>query len=93
MIYLKRTIAMLVFIALIFTLSACGSSEPCVSCGQTPTKAYKNEYTGENEYYCADCSSECFFCSGKATKHYTSGLGIIVFVCDDCYKGIQELNS
>ena len=75
-------------------LSACGtSSEPCEDCGDSPTRAYKNEATGENEYYCEDCASDCAFCSGTATRHYTSGLRAIVFVCDDCYKEIQEMNA
>lgn len=65
-------------------LAACGSSEPC-SCGRTPTKGYKNEYTGETEYYCSVCSSDCAFCSNEATKHYTSALGTIVFVCEEHY--------
>ena len=71
----------------------CLSSEPCESCGDTPTKGYKNDYSGEKEYYCSDCSSDCAFCSNKAKHHYTSGLEIIIFACDDCYKEIQELNS
>lgn len=70
-------------------LSACGASEPCKSCGSTPTKGYKNEYSKEVEYYCANCSSDCAFCSGTATTHYTSALGTIVFVCKDCYKQIM----
>lgn len=76
-------------------LAACGatSSEPCTSCGRTPTKKYQNESSGEAEYYCEVCSSDCAFCSGKATQHYSSALGVIVFVCDSCYEEIQSLNS
>lgn len=91
--YLKRVVSTLLIVALLGLLSACGSSEPCDSCGKTPTKGYTNNYSGNKEYYCSDCSSDCAFCSNKATKHYTSGLGMIIFVCDDCYKEIQELNQ
>lgn len=93
MAYLKRIVATLIVIVSILTLSACSSSNPCESCGRAPTKAYKNDYTGEKEYYCSNCSSDCAFCSERATTHYTSGLGIIVFVCKDCYQEIQDLNS
>ncbi len=90
---LKRIMSILIVVVMLGALSACGSSKPCESCGDTPTKGYKNDYSGEKEYYCSDCSSDCAFCSNKAKHHYTSGLGIIIFVCDDCYKEIQELNS
>lgn len=90
---LKRAVFILIAVAMLATLSACGSSKPCESCGKTPTKAYTNNYSGEKEYYCSDCSSDCAFCSKKATKHYTSGLGMIIFACGDCYEEIQELNQ
>lgn len=84
---------LLIAVLLTGILTACGSSEPCHHCGNIPTKGYKNEYTGEKEYYCKECYTDCAFCSGKATKHYTSALGIIVFICDDCYEEIQALDS
>lgn len=90
---LKRIISILIVLAMLCALSACGSSEPCESCRATPTKGYKNEYTGEKDYYCSNCSSDCAFCSDKATTHYTSAIGMIIFVCNDCYKEIQDLNS
>lgn len=90
---LKRAFSILIVIAMLAMLSACGSSEPCESCGDSPTKAYTNNYSGEKEHYCSDCSSDCAFCSDKASEHYTSGLGMIIFACDDCYEEIQELNQ
>lgn len=90
---IKRTLPILIAVVMLVMLSACGSSEPCKSCGKTPTKAYTNEYSGDKEYYCSDCSSECAFCSDEASEYYTSGLGSIVFVCDDCYQEIMDLNS
>lgn len=90
----KRIIPIVLAIMMIVgTLSACGPSQPCESCGKTPTKGYLNEYSAEKEYYCSGCSSDCAFCSNKATNHYTSGLDMIVFACNDCYKEIQDLNS
>lgn len=92
--HLKHILAaLLAAIMILGTLTACGANEPCRSCGATPTKGYKNDYTHETEYYCGDCASDCAFCSNKATKHYTSGAGLIVFVCDDCYEYIKEINS
>ncbi len=92
---MKRHIFSMMALALLTLtlLSGCGSSEPCSGCNSTPTKAYENAYTEEKEYYCESCSSDCAFCSEKATNHYTSGLGLIIFACDDCYEEIQELNS
>ena len=87
----KRILAALFAVVLLALLCACGSSEPCISCRRTPTKAYKNEYTGETEYYCSTCSSDCAFCSKTASRHYSSWR--IIFVCDECYKEIQDLNS
>lgn len=29
----------------------------------------------------------------KATKHYENLLGGIVFVCDDCYKEVEEYSK
>ena len=88
-----RPLLLIMLSLMVMFLSACGSSEPCTSCGDTPTKAYQNNYTEEKEYYCESCSSDCAFCSDDASNHYTSGLGIIIFACDDCYEEIQEMNS
>lgn len=88
-----KMIMLLIGMLLIGTMSACGSSEPCNSCGSTPTKGYKNEYTSKNEYYCSDCSSDCAFCGERASKHYTSMMGMMIFACDSCYKDVQDLNG
>lgn len=88
----KKALYYLAVVSLIAT-TACSSSEPCERCGNTPTKGYTNQMTNEKEYYCSECSSRCDLCSKKATKNYTSALGTIVFVCDDCYRAIQEINS
>ncbi len=78
--------------ALLGVLCGC-SLKPCEECGDKPTKAFLNKYYDEKEYYCKRHYSVCDFCSEKATEHYTSGLGTIVFVCKDCYRDIQSLNS
>ena len=93
--FLWKILSLLSVAALLtVTMTACGgSNEPCETCGRTPTTGYDNKSTGEVEYYCASCSSDCEFCSEKATKNYTSGLGVIVFVCDECYNDILEMNS
>lgn len=84
----KRILAFVVAASMVFT--ACGSLKPCAKCGDTPAKGYKNTVTGEKEYYCGDCTSECMWCQGrKATKHYTSIGGQLMFVCDECYEGLH----
>ena len=35
----------------------------------------------------------CDWCGAKATKHYNSAIGSVVFVCNDCYEEIEEFNS
>ncbi len=81
-------LATILIIAMCF--SACGSSNPCEKCDGTPTKGYKNASTGEKDYYCAKCSSECMWCQDKkATKHYTNAIGTIMFVCDECYEDLH----
>lgn len=91
----KRIKVTFVLMALLLLLSAsaCGSSKPCDGCGRTLTKAYTNTSTGEKDYYCKSCSSDCAFCRKDATKHYTSGLGRVLFVCDDCYDYIHGINN
>lgn len=89
----KRIIAITIVLAMsIISFTACISSEPCSNCGNKPTKGYKNTSTNETEYYCSDCSSDCAFCSHKATRHYTSVDGKIIFICNDCYEYIQKIN-
>lgn len=89
----KRVISLCIVCMTLIGITACGSSNPCSYCRNTPTKAYKNDYTGEKDYFCSECSSNCAFCSKKATKHYTSALGMIVFTCNDCYEEVKKLNS
>ena len=90
---LKSVFSLLAVMILLVAFTACGSSKPCEICGDTPAKGYKNTASGEKEYYCEDCSSDCAFCSDDATTHYTGGLGSIIFACDDCYEYIESLNS
>ncbi len=78
--------------AVLLLLSGCYSNTPC-SCGATKTKAYKNEHTGEKEYYCDSCASDCAYCSDEATQYYASASGRIIFICDDCYDYIQNLGK
>lgn len=90
----SQIFSVLLLLLMLIGITACGgSSEPCQNCKSTPTTAYKNDYTGEKEYYCKDCASDCAFCTNTATKHYTTSVGQIVFACDDCYKEIQALNQ
>lgn len=85
-----RIVSVLLVITMLGALSACSSSEPCKSCGTRGTKGYKNDSSGKTIYYCSDCSSKCFFCGERAKHHYTTLLGTINFVCDDCYDGLHR---
>ena len=83
---MKKIFCVLVLCALM--LAGC-SNNPCENCDDTPTKGYRNEATGEKEYYCSDCSSRCDLCRDDADRHYTGGAGI-VFICDDCYEQLKD---
>lgn len=91
---MKNKIKIALLIALIsINLCACGLFEACENCGKTPTRAFMNNATNENEYYCKDCSSMCWICRETANHYYTSGFEEIVFVCDDCYEYIMGINE
>ena len=88
---LKKAVALLMSALVMGAFSSCGSSQPCENCDSTPTRGYTNEQTGEIEYYCERCSSDCAFCSDRsATTHYTSAAGIIIFACEECYARMLE---
>lgn len=84
----KKIPSMLLAIILaLCALTGCSGTvdEPCMYCGNSPSKEYKKQ-DGTPVYVCEKCSSECMICGEKkATKHYESLMGI-VFACDDCYK-------
>ena len=84
------TLAVLMSVTFITACSSM-SDEPCMYCGQSPSKGYKKS-DGTTAYVCKDCSETCMICGDeKATKHYESLLGI-VFVCNDCYKMATSYN-
>ena len=69
-------------------LIGCSSvvDEPCDWCGSKPSVAYKNSDDAES-YVCKECSSICMICGDKKAKHQSENLlGMVMFVCDDCYK-------
>lgn len=68
-----------------FTGCGYGSNEPCVWCGNAPTKQIASETEDcEAQYYCKECSTTCMGCGNKATTHATNLLGAELFLCDDC---------
>ena len=85
---MKNAMRLLVLVMLVIALAGC-SSNPCENCNDTPTKGFRNESSGEKEYYCDDCSSECDLCGDDVFKHYTSGAGVR-FVCKDCYEELKD---
>ncbi len=71
------------------------SDEPCAWCGNTPTKKFETS-KGEDCYVCEEHTHECGICGknfDKELKHYTNMLDLEMFVCDDCYDDVQELNN
>lgn len=83
-------VAILVLAAICTACSDGGytSREHCDYCGQTPTKAFATS-DGGTSYICEKHSTTCVACGGKkgkVTRHFTSGLGIEIFVCEKCYE-------
>ena len=85
---MKKLLLAVIFLVVIFTGCAQTSTEPCVYCGNTPSKAYIAN--GKKSYVCADCSSDCFFCGDKATTHYENITGEVSFACENCYDSMSE---
>lgn len=82
-------VAIALFIITRFTATV---DEPCDWCGNSPSVAYKLS-DGSYSYVCKECSKYCALCGDKATKHYENMLGVMVFVCDDCYDEVQQYNN
>ncbi len=89
---MRRLTSILLAILIAAVFIGCASKTPCKKCGNTPTKAYKNESSGKDEYYCKSCTSSCVLCHKEAKHHYTSLLGIM-FVCDSCWSYIKGIND
>ena len=81
-------IAVFVFVIFIITRFTTTVDEPCDWCHNSPSVAYKMS-DGSYSYVCKDCSKKCALCGDKATHHYENLLGMMVFVCDDCYEAFN----
>lgn len=85
---MKRLISFICISAiLMFCTTGCTHTvdEPCDWCGSRPSVSYETS-DGSKAYVCKECSKMCMICGdNKATKHYENLLGMILFVCDDCY--------
>ncbi len=81
--------ALIVAVALLagnggISIGGYSSAEPCEWCNESPTKEF------DGQFYCEDCSSTCWACYEKATKHFVNGFDGLTFVCDDCYEEAIE---
>lgn len=63
--------------------------KPCNWCDHRPSMEYKIS-DGSKAYIYKNCSKNCALCYKKAKKYYENMLGIVVFVCDDCYKQVTN---
>ena len=65
--------------------------KPCDWCGSSPSVAYT--VTNDSDgicYVCRECSRTCMMCgSRRASKHFETLYGMIMFVCDDCSQKIN----
>ncbi len=87
---MKKYILILFFILLMCVGCSKEVNEACDWCGSSPSVAYKTS-NGTTCHVCKNCSSTCMLCgSKKASKHYTNALDLEVFVCNDCYKELQQ---
>lgn len=69
-------------------LAGCSTTvdKPCDWCEKSPSVEYTNS-DGEPSYVCKKCSSVCMICGDKKpTKKGQNLLGMVMFVCDDCYE-------
>lgn len=65
-----RRISKCLILSILFAvlISGCAFNTPCDSCGDTPSKGYTNESTGEKEYYCDECT-DCDLCGDESEYH------------------------
>lgn len=96
---MRRRLAVVLIIAITGMLPLVGcngtskvaydSSEDCWNCGETPTHGYK--VSGGTSYVCEKDSTTCMLCEeNKAEVSYENMFGEMEFVCNDCYKEVQE---
>ena len=85
---MKKLMILAVLSAMLLSGCASSSNEPCIYCGDVPSKAYNAN--GHKSYVCDDCSSECFFCGDKATKKYVSLAGEMSFACKECFDSMRK---
>lgn len=65
-------------------------NSPCDWCHRIPSVEFKTS-DGSKAYVCKECMKRCMICSNKrATHHYENYFGMIVFVCDDCYREVKS---
>lgn len=93
---MKKVIFGIMLISLLIVCGGCSggytSDEPCKWGGETPTKEFETT-KGEKNYICEKHSHTCVVCNQKFDKelnHYTNGLGIVTFACDDCYADLTQ---
>lgn len=83
---MKRVV--MVFAIMSMYLVGCSPTvnKACDWCGGKPSVAYKTSDDTES-YVCKECSSTCMICGDKKPKHQCENLlGMVMFVCDDCYE-------
>lgn len=83
---MKRVV--MVFAIMSMYLVGCSPTvnKPCDWCGSKPSVAYKNS-DDTASYVCKECSSVCMICGEKkAEKKCENLLGMVMFVCDECYE-------
>ena len=85
---MKKLVILAVLSVMLLSGCASSSNEPCIYCGDAPSKAYNAN--GHKSYVCDECSSECFFCGDKATKKYVSVDGEMSFACAECFGSMRE---
>ena len=68
--------------------------EPCDYCRKSPSVKYRlsilNDSGRSAAYVCDRCSRRCLYCGDRATKHYESAAGMMVFTCSSCYRGLRD---
>lgn len=52
---LKKMLAVLLLVAMVLSLTACGAPKACESCGDTDSKLTKVKHEGESAWLCESC--------------------------------------
>lgn len=85
---IRMKMVVMIVVIMSVCLSGCSATvdKPCDWCSKSPSVEYENS-DGDKSYVCKECSSVCMICGEKKAERKAENLlGMVMFVCEDCYE-------